>query len=265
MFGQKRSSLSLIGLVAICGLTLAQNSPVGYTDTPVLPNLPYRVHDPARPHPPVVAPATQPGGPPSDAIVLFDGNDLSHWTPARQPWKVENGYMEVAANAGDLRSNEKFGDIQLHIEWASPAQVRGNSQNRGNSGIFLQGRYEVQVLDSSDNLTYADGQAGAIYGQWPPLANASRKPGEWQSYDIVFEAPRFEGQKLIRAAYLTVFHNGVLLHNRKELMGPTVHRQLTTYTAHPEEDSLVLQDHQSPVRYRNIWVRRLGTYDRPEK
>jgi hypothetical protein len=173
--------------------------------------------------------------------------------------------MEVAANAGDLRSKEKFGDIQLHIEWAAPAAISGNSQNRGNSGVFLQGRYEVQVLDSSDNLTYADGQAGAIYGQWPPLVNATRKPGEWQSYDIVFEAPRFEGAKLIKPAYLTVFLNGVLLHNRKELMGPTVHRALAKYAPQPEEDSLVLQDHQNPVRYRNIWVRRLETYDRPEK
>ena len=173
--------------------------------------------------------------------------------------------MEVAANAGDLRSKEKFGDIQLHIEWAAPAQVRGNSQNRGNSGIFLQGRYEVQVLDSSDNLTYADGQAGAIYGQWPPLANPARKPGEWQSYDIVFETPRFEGGKVTRPAYLTVFLNGGLLHNRKELMGPPVHRQVASYVAHPEEESIVLQDHQSAGRYRNIWVRRLAGYDRPEK
>ena len=258
-------ALIFIGLVAVCGLVQAQNSPVGYTDTPMLPGVPYRVHDPGRPHPSEVTPAVQPGGPPSDAIVLFDGKDLSQWTPSRQPWKVENGYMEVAANAGDLRSRERFGDIQLHIEWAAPEQVRGNSQNRGNSGIFLQGRYEVQVLDSSNNLTYADGQAGAIYGQWPPLANAARKPGEWQSYDIVFEAPRFEGEKLIKPAYLTVFLNGVLLHHRKELMGPTVHRQLAKYVAHATEEALVLQDHQSPVRYRNIWVRRLTGYDRPER
>jgi len=256
---------TLAVLLAASALALGQNSPVGYTDTPMLPNLPYHVHDPARPHPSVVTPATQPGGAPSDAIVLFDGKGLSHWTPTRQPWKVENGYMEVAPNSGDLRSKEKFGDVQLHVDWAAPAQVRGNSQNRGNSGIFLQGRYEVQVLDSSDNLTYADGQAGAIYGQWPPLANATRKPGEWQSYDIVFEAPLFEGEKLVKPAYLTVFLNGVLLHNRKEVSGPTVHRELAKYVPQPAEDSLVLQDHQNPVRYRNIWVRRLTTYDQPEK
>jgi hypothetical protein len=249
----------------LCGVILAQNAPVGYTDTPMLPDVPYRVHDPGRPHPAAVTPAVQAGGAPSDAIVLFDGKDLSQWIPSRQPWKVENGYMEVAANAGDLRTRERFGDIQLHIEWAAPEQIRGDSQNRGNSGIFLQERYEVQVLDSSNNRTYADGQAGAIYGQWPPLANAARKPGEWQSYDIVFEAPRFEGEKLIKPAYLTVFLNGVLLHHRKELLGPTVHRQLARYAAHAPEDALVLQDHQSPVRYRNVWVRRLGGYDRPEK
>jgi hypothetical protein len=151
----------------------------------------------------------------------------------------------------------------LHVEWAAPAQVRGDSQNRGNSGIFLHGRYEVQVLDSFDNLTYPDGQAGALYGQWPPLVNAARKPGEWQSYDIVFEAPRFEGARLVTPAFMTVFLNGVLLHNRKELMGLTVHRALASYAAQPAEDSLVLQDHQQPVRYRNIWVRRLRQYDAP--
>jgi hypothetical protein len=239
----------------------APNTNLGYTDTPMLPGLPYHVHDPARPHPRVVTPAAEPGGAPSDAIVLFDGRDLSNWIPARQPWKVENGYMEVAPNAGDLRSREKFADIQLHVEWAAPQQVRGTSQNRGNSGIFLQGVYEVQVLDSYQNPTYADGQAGAIYGQWPPLANPTRMPGEWQSYDIVFEAPRFENGKQTRPAYLTVFLNGVLLHNRKELMGRTVHRALATYGPAVAEESIVLQDHQSPVRYRNIWVRRLGTYD----
>ena len=249
--------LLIILIALVCGVVLAQNAPVGYTDTPMLPGLPYRVHDPARPHPGVVTPAVQPGGPPSDATVLFDGKDLSQWTPSRQPWKVENGYMEVATNAGDLRSRQKFGDIQLHVEWAAPAQVRGDSQNRGNSGIFLQGRYEVQVLDSFQNLTYADGQAGALYGQWPPLVNPTRKPGEWQTYDIVFEAPRFEGGKLSRPAYMTVFLNGVLLHHRRELMGPTVHRQVASYAPHAEEDSLVLQDHQSPVRYRNIWVRKI--------
>lgn len=250
------------------------NPDLGFLDTPMLPGLPYHVHDPNRPHPPVVTPAATPGGAPSDAIVLFDGKDLSQWTTQRNPrpnssppteWKVENGYFEVVENAGDLATKQTFGDIQLHVEWASPVPVKGNSQGRGNSGILLMGRYEVQVLDSYNNPTYADGQAGAIYGQWPPLANATRKPGEWQSYDIVFEAPKFEGEKLVKPAYITVFLNGVLLHNRKESMGPMVYRQVAHYTPHPAEAPLMLQNHHNPVRYRNIWVRRLGQYDTPEK
>jgi hypothetical protein len=246
------------------------NHDLGYDDTPILPGLPFHVHDPRRPHPPVVTPSAQAGGAPSDAIVLFDGklvngDALTQWQSAKGNWKVADGYFQVVPGAGDLATKQKFGDVQLHVEWAAPVEIRGNSQNRGNSGIFLQGRYEVQVLDSYQNPTYADGQAGALYGQWPPLANATRKPGEWQSYDIVFEAPKFEAGKLVKPAYATVFLNGVLLHNHKELMGPTVHRALAKYAAQPVEDSLVLQDHQQPVRYRNIWIRRLSDYDQPEK
>lgn len=249
----------LLGSVA--ALAQAPDASLGYTDTPMLPGVPYRVHDPARPHPAVVTPGAQLGAAPSDAVVLFGGKDLSHWTTAKQSWKIENGYLEVVPNAGRLTTKESFGDVQLHVEWAAPGQVRGTSQNRGNSGIFLQGRYEVQVLDSSGNPTYADGQAGAIYGQWPPLVNPARKPDEWQAFDIVFEAPRFEGGRLARPAYLTAFLNGVLLHHRKEVMGPTVHRALAAYAPHPAEEPIALQDHQQPVRYRNIWIRRLGGYD----
>lgn len=233
----------------------AQNHDLGYTDTPMLPGMPFHVHDPARPRPPVVEPGSN-GSAPSDAIVLFDGKDLSQWSPAK--WKVENGYIEVVPHAGDISTKQKFGDVQLHIEWAAPAQVKGNSQERGNSGVFLQSRYEVQVLDSYQNPTYADGQAGAIYGQWPPLANPVRKPGEWNVYDIVFEAPRFDGQKLIKPAYITLFFNGVLAQNHREVMGPTKHRELAKYVPQPAEDSLSLQDHGNPVRYRNIWIRRLN-------
>jgi hypothetical protein len=256
-----RTPILIALLLACSALLLAQAPNPGYTDTPMLPGLPYRVHDPARPSPRVVTPAAQPGGAPSDAIVLFDGRDLSQWTPSRAPWTVENGYMEVAPNAGNLTSIQSFGDVQLHVEWAAPATVRNASQDRGNSGIFLQGRYEIQVLDSHDNPTYADGQAGAIYGQWPPLVSSVRRPGEWQSYDIVFEAARFEGDRLARPAFVTVFLNGVLVHHRKELLGPTVHRALAAYSPHPAEEPIVLQDHQQPVRYRNIWVRRLTGYD----
>src|SRR5205809_7192782 len=239
-------TLLIIGLVPFVAALLVSgqntapnqnvNRDLGYTDTPMLPGLPYHVHDPAQQHPRAVPPGAQVGGAPSDAVVLFDGKDLSGWEirkPNGGAWKVENGYFEVAPGAGDLATKEKFGDCQLHVEWAAPAQIRGNSQNRGNSGIFLQGRYEVQVLDSYENLTYADGQAGALYGQWPPLVNPVRKPGEWQSYDIVFEAPRMEGAKVLKPAYMTVFLNGVLLHNRKELAGPTVHRELARYAAQP--------------------------------
>ena len=258
-------SFALLLLATAALSAQAPRPDLGYTDTPMLPGLPYHVHDPARPHPAVVTPGAHAGDAPSDAVVLFDGRDLSHWMSAKDAWKVENGYVEVVPNAGDLRTKETFGDVQLHVEWAAPAAARNSSQNRGNSGIFLQGRYEVQVLDSYDNPTYADGQAGAIYGQWPPLVNAVRKPGEWQSYDIVFEAPRFAGTRLSKPAYLTVFLNGVLLHAHQEVMGPTVHRALAQYAPQPVEDALVLQDHQQPVRYRNIWVRRLRGYDLPER
>jgi hypothetical protein len=256
---------SLAALVVLGAVVSAQapNTNLGYTDTPMLPGLPYHVHDPARPHSAVVTPGARVGDAPSDAIVLFDGRDLSHWMPTKQAWKVENGYVEVVPNGGDMRTKDAFGDVQLHVEWAAPSAVRNSSQNRGNSGIFLQNRYEVQVLDSSDNPTYADGQAGAIYGQWPPLVNPVRRPGEWQSYDIVFEAPRFEGERLLKPAYLTVFLNGVLLHAHKEVMGPTVHRAVAKYATQPDEDGLMLQDHQQPVRYRNIWIRRLHGYDEP--
>jgi hypothetical protein len=231
------------------------------------------VHDPARPHPRIVTPAAERGGAPSDAVMLFNGKDLSAWSAAKLDpvnpiarsaaagWKVENGYFEVVPRSGDIATKEKFGDVQLHVEWAAPAEIRERSQNRGNSGIFLQGRYEVQVLDSFQNPTYADGQAGAIYGQWPPLVNPARRPGEWQTYDIVFEAPRFEGDRLFKPAYLTAFLNGVLVHNRKEIAGPTVHRALAKYTPQPAFDSLMLQDHGTPVRYRNIWIRRIQGYD----
>jgi hypothetical protein len=252
---------------------IAQNNADGFTDTPLLPGLPWHVHDPGRPHPKVVTPGAQPGQPPSDAVILFDGKDLSKWTRARlgtaaytisadpAEWKVGNGYFEVMPGSGDIASKEKFGDVQLHVEWAEPADVGGVSQNRGNSGVFLMGLFEVQVLDSFGGKTYADGQAGALYGQWPPLVNAVRKPGEWQSYDIAFEASEYGGEKLTRPASMTVFLNGVLLHNHKEEMGPTIYRQVPKYVPGMSEGPIILQDHGSAVRFRNIWARSLGSYD----
>ena len=242
----------------------------GFTDTPMLPGLPYHVHDPARPHPPVVAPGATPGAPPSDATVLFNGRDLSQWAHRDSTgklldptWTVRDGSFETGK--GSLHTRATFGDVQLHLEWAAPALISGHSQGRGNSGVFLMGLYEIQVLDSHDNRTYADGQAGAMYGQWPPLVNAARKPGEWQTYDIVFEAPRFENGKLVKPAFQTVFWNGVLVHNRKEAIGATVYRRVAQYTVHAPELPLMIQDHANPVRFRNVWIRRLGAYDRPEK
>lgn len=269
-------------LVVVSLVLLAQQAPIpprtaaddGFTDTPMLPGLPWHVHDPARPHPPVVRPGATLGAAPSDAVVLFDGRDLSKWTQhgtgadrdklLDPKWPVRTGYFE-SGRSGSLYTRDSFGDVQLHIEWASPSEIMGNSQGRGNSGIFLMGRYEIQVLDSYNNQTYADGQAAAIYGQWPPLANAARKSGEWQAYDIVFEAPRFDGGKLVKPAFQTVFWNGVVVHNRKEVTGATVYRNVAKYTPHAAELPLMLQDHENPVKFRNIWIRRLGSYDRPEK
>jgi hypothetical protein len=276
--------VAAVTLALVAGITAAQNvshvvthgDEDGFTDTPLLPGLPWHVHDPARPHPKVVTPGAQPGQAPSDAIVLFDGTDLSKWTSAHlgtaayavspnpAGWKVGNGYFEVVPRSGDIATKEKFGDIQLHVEWMEPADISGSSQNRGNSGVFLMGLFEIQVLDSFGSRTYADGQAGAMYGQWPPLVNAARRPGEWQTYDIAFEAPQFSDDKLARPASMTVFLNGVLLHNHKAEMGPTIYRQVPKYAARPSEGPVVLQDHGAPVRYRNIWVRRTGKYDERE-
>ena len=240
-----------------------RTSPVGYEDTPRLPGQPWRVHDIKRPHPPEVTPGAHPGQPPSDAIVLFDGKDLAKWQNSSHGkmtaprWKVADGYMEVVGGTGDLVSNEKFGDCQLHIEWAAPPVVEGSSQWRGNSGVLIMSRYEIQVLDSWRNPTYADGQAGAVYGQFPPLVSPVRPPGEWNTYDIAFEAPRFEGSKLVKPAYVTLFYNGVLVHNHQEIIGPMAHRVWHAYSPHAAAEPLALQDHDTPVRYRNIWVRRL--------
>ncbi len=222
----------------------------------------WRAHDTNRPHPPVITPgnSTSPTAP-SDAIILFDGKDLSQWTDANgQPskWKVENGYMEVTKGSGEIRTKQGFGDVQLHIEWASPASAAGKGQDRGNSGVFLMNKYEVQVLDSYQNETYADGQAAAIYGQYPPLVNACRQPGEWQSYDIIFRRPRFanDGQ-LLQPARLTILHNGVLVHDNVTLWGPTNWMEYDAYAPHADRLPISMQDHGSPVRYRNIWLREL--------
>jgi hypothetical protein len=207
------------------------------------------------PVPPIVRPA-EGAAPPSDAIVLFDGRDLSEW---REPkWKLEEGAVTVVADTGSLVTRREFGDVQLHIEWRTPSVAAGEGQERGNSGIFLMERYEVQVLDSYENQTYVNGQAGSIYKQHAPLVNASRGPGEWQSYDIVFRAPRFrEDGSVQRAATFTVFHNGVLIQNHVEVKGATTYLGQPKYEPHPRKAPLSLQDHGNPVSYRNIWIREL--------
>jgi hypothetical protein len=242
---------------------------LGYSDTPLIPGSKYKVHDEVRPQPRIVTPGTfstqeRPGLPPSDAVVLFDGRDLSKWesmdgSPAR--WKVADGYMEVVAKTGSIRTRDAFGSCQLHVEFATPAVVEGESQGRGNSGVFLMNLYEIQVLDNYQNPTYSDGTVGALYGQFPPLVNASRKPGEWQQYDVIWEAPAFDGDRLVRPAFITVLLNGLVLHHRQELLGPTMHRLAPQYKPHPATGPLSLQDHGNPVRFRNIWYRPLTRYD----
>jgi len=258
----------LIATLALVPFAFAQqNHELGYDNTPQIPGQKWRVHDNTRPHPPKVKPAAQPGGAPADAIVLFDGKDLSQWvargrniTGQAPQWKVENGYLEVAGQGG-IMTKEKFGDVQLHIEWMHPKEITGRSQDRGNSGIEFMTRYELQVLESYEGVTYADGQAGAIYGTWPPLVNPVRPAGEWQTYDIVFEAPKFDGEKVVKPAYITVFLNGVLLHNKMAYLGSATHARVAEYKAHAAEEALSLQNHNCVARYRNIWIRRLKGYD----
>lgn len=209
---------------------------------------------------PKVVPESIPGQAPSDAIILFDGKNLSEWESTRggdATWTLSENAMTVKANVGGIRSKKKFGDVQLHVEWRTPTESTGEGQHRGNSGVFLQERYEVQVLDSYENLTYSNGQAGAIYKDAAPMVNASRKGGEWQSYDIIFTAPRFsEKGTMVVPAYLTVFHNGVLIHNHVALKGATSDQGLPVYEVHGK-GAILLQDHGDPVSYRNIWVREL--------
>jgi hypothetical protein len=197
------------------------------------------------------------GPPPSDAIVLFDGRDLSQWKNEQggdPKWKLENGTM-IVNGTGSLMTREEFGDVQLHLEWAAPAEVKGSSQERGNSGVYLQGRYEIQILDSFDNKTYFDGQAGAFYGHKAPLVNVSRRPGEWQSYDIIFHAPRKTADGQVQPGSFTVLHNGVLIQDHVAVPGGAT--TAAKFAGVTPKGPLVLQDHGNPVRFRNIWIRPL--------
>jgi hypothetical protein len=243
-------------------------SPVGDP----LPGQKWRAHDRNRPQPRKVVPGQPIPTPaaPSDGIVLFDGKDLSQWTgggrggAVSEPrWKVENGYVELVPGGGSLVTKESFGDVQLHLEWTTPPGADSSrvGQFRGNSGVIFMGRYEIQVLSSYDNPTYPDGGAGGIYGLYPPMVNPCLPEGQWNTYDIVFEAPVFEQDKVVKRATVTMFFNGLLVHNRAELLGTTSTLPIATYTPHAPELPLTLQGHAGPARFRNIWIRRLKGYD----
>ncbi len=231
--------------------------------TQKIPDIQWKIHDLDRPQPPIVHPG--PGGDPvpapSDAIILFDGTDLSQWEDSKGQaarWKVKNASMEVVKKTGSIRTKKKFGDCQLHIEWMAPTPAVGEGQDRSNSGVFLMDKYEVQVLDCYQNTTYPDGMTASIYGQYPPLVNACRPPGEWQSFDIIFRRPHFDSDgNLTQPAHMTVFHNNILVHHNRTLTGPTDHKKRPPYISHPEKLPISLQDHGNPVRFRNIWIREL--------
>jgi len=256
----------VVGIAGILARSAQQKELIQYVETGIGR---WMVHDENRPAPPVITPgrcATQepPAKAPSDAIVLFDGRDLSGWTNEKgQPskWIVRDEYMEAVRGAGYVRTRQEFGCCQLHIEFATPSIVTGTGQGRGNSGVFLQGQYEVQVLDSYENKTYPDGQCGALYGRAVPLVNACCKPGQWQTYDIIYHRPFFDqAGKVAKRATFTVLHNGVLIQDHVELQGATGWigpHAVTDYAPHGDKGPLMLQDHSNPVRFRNIWLREL--------
>jgi hypothetical protein len=249
--------------LAFAGILSAFLAAAPMYDADAQPSTRWPIHSPDRPQPRVVKPppATWTVAPPADAVVLFGGSDLAKWRKddgTAAAWKIENEYMEVVPGGGEIVTREGFGDVQLHVEWMAPLPADGKGQDRGNSGVFLMRRYEVQVLDSYDNITYPDGQASAVYGQYPPLVNASRPPGEWQTYDIIFHRPRFDAQgKATQPARLTVLHNGVLVHDNVLLSGPSAHTRRPPYEKHDDRLPISLQDHGTRVRFRNIWIRDL--------
>jgi hypothetical protein len=255
---------AVFGLAAVL---VGQQTSLGYDDTPLQPNRRWHIHDGARPQPRVVKPGdagTMSLAPaPQDAVVLVGaGDDRKAWQMldgSPVTWAMSNGVLETGK--GVIRTKAEFTDFQLHVEFATPREVKGDSQARGNSGVFLGGKFEIQVLDSYQNPTYPDGQAAAMYGQYPPLVNASRPPGEWQAYDVVFKAPRFSSATLDTPAMVTVFHNGIVVHHATTFWGPTAHKRIEPYGPETAKGPLSLQDHGNPVRYRNIWIRPLKGYD----
>ena len=228
-----------------------------YGDTPDAKHA-WAVHDNNRPRPPVIQ--AEPGKPPSDAIILFDGTSLDKWCADNgEPtkWVLNDGAMECVRGSGYIRTKDSFGDCQLHVEWATPVKVEGGSQGRGNSGVFLMGQHEIQVLDNYNNDTYPDGQAASVYGENPPLVNACRAPGEWQTYDIIFHQPVWEGNVMKFPGSVTVLHNGVLVQDHWELEGLSTHCQRRPISKYAEKGPLKFQDHGNPVRFRNVWIREI--------
>jgi len=255
-------ALALVALFTACHAQDDKPSPIGYEDTPLIPGTEWRVHDIKRPAPKVVAPGKTASDAPADAIVLFDGKNTDAFVGkegAPCQWKVENG--ELFVFGGDIWTKEKFGDCQIHLEWQSQPNTKGNSQKKGNSGIFIQNLYEVQILDCYNNPTYADGHAGSIYGQTPALVNAVRPPGEWQVYEVLFTAPKVKDGKVTEPAYVTIIINGIVVQNHTAIMGPTRHKQATSYEGVTGEKAPIrFQDHKNdpPVKFRNIWIRPLS-------
>jgi hypothetical protein len=251
-------------LIAAAVSVSSQQPKIGYDDTPMQPNGKWHVHDGTRPQPRIVTPGSTVGAVPNDATVLLgSGTDTNAWqmeNGAAITWPMKDGVLQSAK--GMIETKAQFTDFQLHVEFATPKEVKGDSQGRGNSGVFLNGVFEIQVLDSFKNQTYPDGQASAMYGQYPPLVNASRPPGEWQAYDIVFTAPRFSSAGAVeKPAIVTVFHNGVLVHNATAFQGPTAHKTIGKYSPANAKGPIRLQDHGNPVHFRNIWIRPLKAYD----
>ncbi|MDR3234323.1 MAG: DUF1080 domain-containing protein [Planctomycetaceae bacterium] len=245
---------ALFCLIPAAGTMLRGEEAPGYTDTPQLPNSRWKIHDQNRPQPVKTAPGQGDIGatPPSDAVILFDGTNLNEWK-GKNLQVIENSIFDIK-RTGTLQTKAKFGTCQLHIEWMTDGK-REDRMHWGNSGVFfLDGSIEIQILESHDSYIYADGNAGAVYGQYPPLVNPARKPAEWQSFDIIFTAPKIEDGKQTRPAYVTVFYNGVLVQNNAELLGTTLHRTLPK-TLQKETGSISLQEHGSSVKFRNIWVR----------
>jgi hypothetical protein len=245
---RKRELFWMIGVIAVASMTIGVAAAVARLKDEYKSGIVW-------PEPKVVTPGKTDSEPPSDAIVLFDGKDLSKWNKGEN-WEIKDG--EATSRRSDITTKDSFGDCQLHVEFATPEKVSGSGQGRGNSGVYMMTKYEIQILDSYNNPTYFDGQCASIYKQTPPMVNACRKPGEWQSYDIVFNVPKFaEDGKIIKPAYATVIQNGILVQNHYELIGGTFYDQPAHYEKHAEKMPILLQFHGNPVKFRNIWIREI--------